>query len=679
MTKQEAKDRLEKLRKEINHHRYQYHVLNKQEISDEALDSLKHELTKIESQFPELITADSPSQRVAGKALDKFAKVKHQVTQWSLNDAFDEAEMRAFDARVKRMLGKLGIDAKEVDYSAELKIDGLHVVLTYEEGRLVVGATRGDGVVGENVTQNLRTIESVPLHLRENASVIVEGEVWMSRHAFEALNKRQTAEGKPLYANPRNVAAGSIRQLDARITASRNLDAFLYDLSAGEVVDTQIHELERLRELGFKTNPHYQHCKNIDDVLAFWKKWQQKRDAVDYWFDGIVVKVNRRDWQQKLGYTGKAPRWAVAFKFAATQTTTVIESITLQVGRTGAVTPIAELKPVSLAGTTVQRATLHNIDQIQRLDVRVGDTVIIQKAGDIIPEVVSVLTNLRPKNAKPFAMPETCPSCGSAIERRAGEVAYYCTNRDCFGKRQRGVRHFVSKGSLNIEGVGPSIIQALFDAALIEDEADLYALTVKDLLGLEGFKEKKSQKIVESIQSRKVIPLDRFLTGLGIRLLGAGAAEKLALHLASNLKKKKSVTAQALYEQLRGLSAEQIAQADGVGEKIGEHVVKFMAEKSTKKLFSKFEKLGITLELPEAPASGPLTGQTVVVTGTLPTLSREEAHAAIKAAGGKVGDSVSSKTSFVVAGENPGSKFKKAKDFGIPVLDEVSFKKALRA
>lgn len=677
MTKSQAKERLAKLRTEIDYHRHQYHVLNKQEISDEALDSLKHELAQLEDQFPDLITADSPSQRVAGLALDAFKKVKHEVTQWSLNDVFDEAEFRAFDERVKRALIKAGVDAPTVEYSAELKIDGLHTVLTYKQGQLVVGATRGDGVVGEDVTHNLKTIESVPLRLTEPVDVIVEGEVWMSKQSFEALNKRQAATGEPLYANPRNVAAGSIRQLDSSITASRKLDVFLYDLSAGETVDTQIHELQRLKELGFKTNPHYKHCKNVDDVLAFWKSWQGKRDDVDYWFDGIVVKVNRRDWQQLLGYTGKAPRWACAFKFAAMQTTTVLEGIALQVGRTGAITPIADLRPVSLAGTTVGRASLHNIDQINRLDVRVGDTVVIQKAGDIIPEVVSVLTNLRPKSAKPFIMPKACPACGSPIERRDGEVAYYCTNKDCFAKRNRGAHHFVSKGALNMEGVGPSIIQTLFDTGLIEDEADLFFLTTKDLLGLEGFKEKKAQKVIDSIQARKHVTLDRFLNGLGIRLLGAGAAEKLALHVTSLFKKKSAITVAELFETLSTLSAEQLSSADGVGEKIGINVAQFFKDRSTKKLFTKFGKVGIVLELPDAPATGPLTGKTLVVTGTLPTLSREAAHTAIKAAGGKVGDSVSAKTSYVVVGENPGSKYEKAQKLGVEILDEAGLKRLL--
>jgi DNA ligase (NAD+) len=550
--------------------------------------------------------------------------------------------------------------------------------LTYENGQLVTGATRGDGLVGEDVTQNLRTIESLPLRLREDASVIVEGEVWMSKHSFEALNKKQAAAGGPLYANPRNVAAGSIRQLDSSITASRNLDLFLYDLSAGEVVETQIQELQRLKELGFKTNPHYEHCQNINEVIAFWKKWEAKRESVDYWFDGVVVKVNRRDWQQALGYTGKAPRWAVAFKFAATQTTTIIEGITLQIGRTGAVTPTAELKPVLLAGTTVKRATLHNIDQIQRLDIRIGDTVIIQKAGDIIPEVVSVLTNLRPKSAKPFTMPKTCPSCGSPIERRDGEVAYYCTNKECFAKRNRGARHFTSKGGMNIEGVGPQVIQAFFDAGLIEDEADLFFLKIEDLMGLEGFKEKKSQKIVDAIQSRKQVPLERFITSLGIRMVGEGAAEKIAMHARSLQGKKKQITASEFFEWISAMDAEQISRVDGVGEKIGQSVAQFMAERTTKKLFSKFEKAGILLDLPAAPAGGPLTGKTAVVTGTLPTLSRDQAHAAIKSAGGKVADSVSRKTSFVVVGEDAGSKFTKAKELGVETIDEAELLRRLK-
>ncbi|MBI4121990.1 MAG: NAD-dependent DNA ligase LigA [Parcubacteria group bacterium] len=674
MTKSEAKDRLVKLREEINRHRYLYHVLNKQEISDAALDSLKHELTEIEAAFPELITPDSPSQRVAGRALDKFKKVRHQVTQWSLQDAFDETEIRAFDERVKRGLAKQGIAADTVDYSAELKIDGLHMVLTYQDGRLVTGATRGDGVVGEDVTQNLKTIESLPLRLNDDATVVVEGEVWMSKRAFEALNKKQAAAGGPLFANPRNVAAGSIRQLDSTITAARKLDVFLYDLSVGGDVDTQIHELERLKELGFKTNPYYRHCAGIEDVMAFWKTWEKKRESMDYWVDGVVVKVNRIDWQQALGYTGKAPRWAMAIKFAATQTTTVVEGVSLQIGRTGAVTPIADLKPILLAGTTVKRATLHNVDQIKRLDVRVGDTVIIQKAGDIIPEVVSVLTNLRVQNAPPFAMPANCPSCGSPISRREGEVAYYCSNRQCFGQRYRQVGHFVSKGALNIEGVGPKIIAAFFAAGLIEDAADLFFLTEQDLLGLEGFKQKKSQKIIDSIQARKRMELERFLAGLGIRLVGEGAAEKIARALSQSVKRRTISPAQ-VFALLSAMDEEVLAAIAGVGEKIGRNVVSFMKDKKTKKLFAKFEKAGLELVLPEATKGGPLTGLTIVVTGTLETLSRDEAHAAIKAAGGQVADSVSQKTSFVVVGENPGSKAQKAHALGVEVLNEAAFRK----
>lgn len=674
MNKQQAKERLEKLRKEINHHRYQYHVLNQQEISDEALDSLKHELAELEKQYPDLITPDSPSQRVAGKALDVFKKVRHQVPQWSLNDAFGEDELREFDARVKRFLEKEGVKAAKVDYCVEHKIDGLHIVLTYENGRLITGATRGDGVIGEDVTHNLRTIESVPLTLEKPETVVVEGEVWMSKQAFEALNKRQAKEGGKLYANPRNVAAGSIRQLDPAIAASRKLDAFIYDLAAAEdigKVKTQIDELKLLSKLGFKVNPHHEHCASIEEVIAFWKKWQEKKDATPYWFDGVVVKVNNRDWQGLLGYTGKAPRWAVAAKFPADQTTTIIENIVVQVGRTGALTPAAEFTPVQLAGTTVKRATLHNADQIERLDVRIGDTVIIQKAGDIIPEVVSVLKNLRPKNAKKFVMPKTCPSCGSPVERRGDEVAYYCSNPDCFAQRHRGVEHFVGRHAMNLAGIGPSIIEALFKAGLIEDEADLYKLTKEDLLTLEGFKEKRAANAIHAIQSRREVELERFITGLGIRMVGEGVAEELAKALAAkHWHKRKLITAEDFAGIATGMGEQDWADIEGLGPKIANSLHEYFREKSTHKLMQKFAKHGITLLLPQTKGLQKLAGKSFVITGTLPTLSRDEATDLIKAAGGKVSGSVSKNTDYVLAGENPGSKLDKAKELGVEVIDE---------
>lgn len=681
MTKQQAQERLEKLRKEINKYRYQYHVLNQLEISEEALDSLKHELVQIEKQFPELVTPDSPSQRVAGKVLEGFKKVRHAVTQWSLNDAFSEDELRDFDARVKRFLEKEGIKTKEVDYCVEHKIDGLHIVLTYENGRFVTGATRGDGIIGEDVTQNLKTIESVPLTLEEPVSAVVEGEVWMSKQAFEALNKRQQAAGEKLYANPRNVAAGSIRQLDPAMAASRKLDVFIYDLSAypnDEKIKTQIDELKTLSKLGFKVNTHYQHCSSIEGVIAFWKKWQTKKDVPPYWYDGVVVKVNNRAWQRLLGYTGKAPRWAVAAKFPAEQTTTVVENIVVQIGRTGAVTPAAEFYPVQLAGTTVKRATLHNADQIERLDVRIGDTVIIQKAGDIIPEVVKVLPELRPKNAKKFVMPKVCPSCGSPVERRADEVAYYCTNPQCFAQRHRGVEHFVSRHAMNIAGVGPSIIDALFKAGLIEDEADLFTLKPEDLLVLEGFKEKRAQNVVNAIQSRREIELGRFITGLGIRMVGEGVSEDLVKALsAAHWPKKRTITVEDLSEVVTTMSAEQWESTPGLGPKIAASLHEFFRDKMTHKLLKKFSKQHLTLVLPQTKGAQTLAGKTFVLTGSLPNFSRDEATELIKAAGGKVSGSVSKKTDFVVAGEEAGSKLDKARALGVEIIDEAKLRRLI--
>ena len=675
MNKSEVKNRIDKLKKEIAHHRYLYHVEDKQEISEAALDSLKHELYELEQKFPEFITPDSPTQRVSGVALDKFEKVKHQVSQWSFNDAFDENEIKAFDERVKRFLFQKGIKTKEVDYTVELKIDGLHIVLTYEDGLLNIAATRGDGKVGENVTQNIRTIESIPLKLRKPVTTIVEGEVWMSKKVFEKLNKQRQKAGKPVFANPRNVAAGSIRQLDPKVTASRKLDCYVYDISAGDILDdleTQIGELDALKKLGFKVNKNYQSCKNIEEVIAYWKKWEKKKDSQDFWYDGVVVKVNNRAWQEVLGYTGKAPRWAIAFKFAAEQTTTVIEGITVQVGRTGALTPAAELRPVQLAGTIVKRATLHNIDQIERLDIRIGDTVIIQKAGDIIPEVVEVLPKLRPKGAKKFVMPNKCPECGSPVERREGEVAFYCTNADCYAQRRRGVEHFVAKGALNIEGLGPQIVDKLFQAGLITDAADLFALTQEDLITLEGFKEKSSKNIVEAVKARKDIAMQKFLSGLGIKLVGTGVAELIVKNLvADNWEKKKTIAVREFQKKISGYQADQWSNIEGIGPKVGESIVSFFADEQNKHLMAKFEEHSLKLQVPHvSKKSQKLAGKSFVLTGTLSSLSREDATEMIKNAGGKVSGSVSSKTDYVLAGENPGSKLNKAEKLGVKIISE---------
>ncbi|MFZ2969818.1 MAG: NAD-dependent DNA ligase LigA, partial [Minisyncoccia bacterium] len=416
MDKKDIEQRIEKLKKEIDHYRYLYHVLDRVEISDAALDSLKHELEGLEWQYPEFVTADSPTQRIGGKPLDKFRKITHTVPQWSFNDAFNEEEIRDFDKRVKRFLSDSGKPSDVgTDYMAELKIDGLHIVLSYKNGLLMTGATRGDGKIGENVTQNIRTIDSIPLKLSEDVDLVVEGEIFMKKSVFEELNKERKEKGEQLLANPRNAAAGAIRQLDPRIVKERRLDCFVYDLSwAGNfpLPETQKEELEKLHQLGFKVNKNRKHCKNIEEAIEVWKYWMKNKEKEDYWIDGIVLKLNRNDWQRRIGYTGKAPRWGIAFKFPAEQATTVVEDIVVQVGRTGALTPVAHLKPVVVMGSKISRATLHNEDEIRRFDLKIGDTVVIQKAGDVIPEVVKVLPNLRTGNEKDFKMPKKCPICG---------------------------------------------------------------------------------------------------------------------------------------------------------------------------------------------------------------------------------------------------------------------------
>lgn len=675
MTKAEAKKRIAKLRDEINYHRDLYHIQDKQEISEAALDSLKHELFVLEEQYPDLITPDSPTQRVSGKALEKFEKVRHQVKQWSFHDVFNEEEILAWDTRLKKMLNQEGVAVKEIDYIAELKIDGLHIVLNYQDGILVTGATRGDGKIGENVTQNVKTIQSIPLKLKKPVSLVAEGEVYMAQSVFEQLNKQFEKSGEKTYANPRNFAAGSIRQLDPKKTASRKLDCFVYDISGGPMLDdlsTQQEELDTLKQLGFKVNKHSTHCKNIQEVIQLWKKWEGKRESLDYWFDGLVVKVNNREWQELLGFTGKAPRWAMAFKFSAEQTTTIVQDITVQVGRTGAITPTAEFEPVRLAGTTVKRASLHNIDQIEKLDVRIGDTVVIQKAGDIIPEVVEVLPKLRPKGAKKFTMPKKCPDCSSPIERPEGEVAYYCTNPNCYAQRRRGVEHFVAKSALNIDGLGPAIIDKLFQSSLITDAADLYALSEQDLLTLEGFKEKSSQNIIQSIQARKEVALQKFITGLGIRLVGAGVADLISKYFAQQFwAKQKTVSVKRFVKAIEKISPEDLSAIDGIGEKVAESFIAFFAEEQNKHTLQKFDEQKLKLVLPESSAkSDKLVGKTFVLTGTLENLSREEVTELIKNAGGKVSGSVSVKTSYVVAGDNPGSKLTKAESLGVAVLTE---------
>jgi len=670
-TKKDAKERLFVLRKAVEHHRHLYHVLDQSEISPEALDSLKQELTTIEKAYPELVTPDSPSQRVAGKPLEKFKKVPHAVPQWSFNDAFTEEDMREFDARVKRFLkDKYSCDITP-NYTCELKIDGLKVVFTYEKGELKIAATRGDGKIGEDVTMNVRTIESVPLVLQKPVSIIVEGEVFMSKSELVRQNKEKQKRGEEPFANPRNVAAGSIRQLDPRIAAERHLDAFVYDIGtfSDDFPKTQVGELTLLHELGFKVNPHFKLCANIEEVIAFWSAWKKKAPKQDYWIDGVVIKVNEKEYQDAIGYTGKAPRFGIAFKFPAEQVTTVILDIVLQVGRTGVVTPVAHLRPVSVAGSVVSRATLHNQDEIERLDVRIGDTVILQKAGDVIPDIVGVVKEMRVGKEKKFVFPkfvEDSDGTKSPIERIPGQVAYRCVNKSSFNQKRRKFYYFVSKKNFNIEGCGPKVIDTLLDAELVTNFDDLFTLTLGDVLSLPRFAQKSAENLIEAIDTARNITLGKFLSSLSIEHVGEETAEDIADALGS-------------IEKIRKASFEDFQNIYGVGDVVAHSLVSWFKDSSHALLLNRLLS-HVHIKNPNKLKikNGKFAGQTAVLTGTLTKMSRDEAKTRIRALGGEISESVSSKTNFVIAGDNPGSKLDKARSLGVRILDETEFLNLLK-
>ena len=663
---QSAQKRAEKLRKTIEKHRYNYHVLNREDISAEALDSLKHELATLEERYPRLVTPDSPTQRVAGEPLKQFRKVRHSVRQWSFNDAFSEDEIREFDARVKRMLVKELGEGVAPTYTAEIKIDGLKIVLEYEQGLFTRAATRGDGVTGEDVTANVKTIESVPLRLSREISVTAEGEVWMSKSALDDLNRAREEEGAAPFANPRNAAAGSIRQLDPAVAADRPLDSFIYDLvsSEEELPDTQHRELELLRELGFRVNEHFVLCDTIDDVIDYWKRWQKKAKEEDYPVDGVVVKVNEKQYQDSLGYTGKAPRFAIALKFPAEQATTVVEDITLQVGRTGVITPVAVLRPVTVAGSTVSRATLHNEDEIRRLDVRVGDTVVIQKAGDVIPDIVQVLTEMRSGEERPFVFPKKVDGCGGdgSIERIPGQAAHRCVATGSGEQLRQKLYHFVSKKALNIEGLGPNIIDRLMDIGLVSSFADIFTLKQGDLEELPGFAERSAEKLLSSIERARRVPLDRLLVGLSIHHVGEETARLLVERFRT-------------LDRLSHASVEELERLDGVGEAVGKAVRAWFDSPANRELLTKIlhEIDVVESNEPKEKRSGTLEGKTVVFTGTLLTLSRDRAKEEARREGADVSETVSRRTDMVVAGESPGSKKKRAEELGVPVVHEKEF------
>ncbi len=682
MPKKEVEERIKKLREAINYHRRLYHVEDRQEISEEALDSLKYELAKLEAENPELVTSDSPTQRVAGEPLAKFEKVKHEVPQWSFNDAFTPDDIRDFDKRVKKMLG-LSVEAgakAALTYVCELKIDGLHTVLTYEKGRLKVAATRGNGLVGENVTMNIRTIESVPLTLAEPVSVIVEGEVWLGRQQLEKINADRRKKGEPEFANPRNAAAGTLRQLDPKIAAERKLDTFIYDLSAiaasakADLPQTQSEELKLLALLGFKTNKHFKVCETVDEIIAYWQEWQKKKDSKDYWIDGVVVKVNEREYQNRLGYTGKAPRFAIAFKFPAEQAATVVEDIILQVGRQGTITPVARLKPVLLAGSTVSRATLHNEDEIKRLDVRIGDTVILQKAGDVIPDIVRVLPEMRAGKEKIFKWPKTLAACspsevltkegGGAIERVPGQAAWRCVNKNSFAQMRRKFYHFTSKIAFDIEKLGPRILDQLIEAQLIARYDDIFKIKKGDLLNLPRFAEKSADNLINAINERRKITLPRFLVAMSIPNVGEETAEDLAEHLGA-------------LEKIEKAKLDELQAIEGVGPIVGQAVYDWFRDEQNRVIVKGLLEEVKVIPFESAKKSRKLEGLTFVLTGTLPALSREEAKELIRQNGGSVSSSVSAKTDYVLAGNEAGSKLDRARQLGIKIISEAELRKLI--
>lgn len=663
--------RAARLRETVSKYRTLYHEKDESPISPEALDSLKRELAELEEQYPELKIVDSPTQKIAGKALSGLKKVRHQVPQWSLDDAFTEEDLRAWVDRIGRLLEKSLGRRVSPTYVCEMKIDGLHVVLTYEKGRLVTAATRGDGVVGEDVTHNIRVIKSVPETLKEPVDLIVEGEVYLEKEGFTALNRKRGKEGLPLFANPRNAAAGSIRQLDPEIARKRPLGVALYDIDAmeGGLPESQEEELALIKELGLPINPRERLAKDADEILAFWKEWQGgKRERENYQIDGIVVKVNERRYQEALGYTGKGPRFSIALKFPAEQVTTVIEDIVLQVGRTGKITPVAQLKPVSVAGTTVARATLHNEDFVKEKDIRIGDTVILQKAGDIIPEIVQVLPEFRTGREKQWKFPKRSPLCGGdgEIERVPGEAAHRCKVPGSFTQLVRTLAHFTGKSALDIDGLGPKTVILLMEHQLVGEFDDFFDLTRDELLALPGFKEKSADNLLEALERARDVSLDRLLVGLSIPHVG----EETAYLLAKEFK---------TLERLMRATEDEFAAITGIGKVVGRSVSTWCKDPGNRELLSRLVPHLRVRPIGAAATGSALSGKTIVVTGTLPTFSREEAESIIRRHGGTAAGSVSRKTAFVVAGGHAGSKLHKAEELGIEIIDEAEFLRRIGA
>jgi DNA ligase (NAD+) len=674
-----AAERIAELRRVLRYHEERYYVLNDPEIADAEFDALMQELERLESENPDLVTSDSPTQRVSGRPAAGFDTVEHAEPMLSLDNAYSEEELREFDARVRRGLASAGEPTDQVAYVAELKIDGLSLALTYENGTLVRGATRGDGVRGEEVTSNVRTIRAIPLKLRgmHGPRIEIRGEVYLPRKVFERINKEKADAGEPLFANPRNAAAGTMRNLDPALVAKRGLSAWTYQLVAAPTpspdveADLQVRfathgeTLDALKEWGLPVEPHWQRCEGVEALVAVTREWEEKRRTLDFDTDGVVIKIDRIDLRTRLGTTSKFPRWAVAFKFPAEQKTTLLKSIEVNVGRTGAVTPFAMLDPVFVSGSTVSMATLHNAGDIARKDIREGDWVIVEKAGDVIPRVVGPILSRRPEDSQPWVMPAVCPRCGSTLHRPEDEAVWRCENTSCPAKLQRGLEHFASRGAMNIEGLGESLVAQVVNAGLVHDYADVYHLTAEKLEQLERMGKKSAAKLMVQIEKSRSNELWRLIYGLGIRHVGERASQVLARAFGS-------------MGTLCGATIEQLQETQEIGPVLAESVRSWLDEPRNRQLIDRLSAAGLNMEVPQdqraaAAMPGPLTGRTYVITGTLQAMSREEATAALEQLGAKVAGSVSKKTTGVIVGAEPGSKGEKARALGIPTLDEAAF------
>ena len=664
------REKTESLREKIRHHEYRYYVLDDPEISDAEFDQLMNELKKLEAAHPELVTPDSPTQRVGGKPSEGFGKVRHSSPMLSLDNTYSEDELRNWERRVHELTGR-----KDVEYVCELKLDGMSLALHYEEGRLVRGITRGDGTTGEDVTLNVRTVRSIPLSVpRERlkkagipATFEVRGEMLMPVASFKKMNEERERKGLSQFANPRNATAGTVRQLEPSVTAQRRLDYFTYMLleNGRTYFDRHWKTLEALDAAGFKVNRSRKLAGNFEEIWGFIEQEETRRESLPYEIDGIVVKVDRTALQEELGYTGKAPRWAIAYKYAARAGTTQIENIIVQVGRTGKLTPVAVLTPVPIGGTTVSRATLHNMDEIERLGVKIGDWVEVERGGDVIPKVTRVIEDKNhPRGHKSFHMPEKCPVCGGKVVRTEGEADHRCVNANCPAKLRESILHFASRGVMNIDGMGEALVNQLTERGLVKNVADIYKLTKPDLLSLERFADKSAQNILDEIENSKKLPLERVIYGLGIRFVGERTAQFLAEHFGS-------------MEDLEKAGVEELQDVNEVGPRIAESIVEFFSIAANRKLVERLREAGLALTGEKKQRGTKLAGKTFVLTGTLAHYTRDEAKKLIEDAGGKVTGSVSKKTDYVVAGSDAGSKLDKAKELGVAVVDERGMQKLL--